>query len=110
MSTRQPLSISASEAVLVPIRCFRIYRLGANERLLSLRIRAIDVAAGCSLTFTQSRDAFKAEIWEGPAQERGEFSRSVSIFTKTEPNQTFSYKKKESVLLLYALCFVLVTH
>lgn len=105
VSTRQPLSISVCKAVLVSIQCFCIYRGGANVRLLSLRIRATGVAAGCPPTFTQSRDASKAEIWERATQERGEFYRSISIFTKTEPNQTFSYKasKQASICMLYVL-------
>lgn len=102
VSTRQPLSISASRAVLVSIWCFCSYRAGANERLLSLGIRASGVAA-VSPTFTQSRDAAKVEIWEGPTRERGEFYRSISVFTKNEPNQTFPYKKRK---YSFVLCFM----
>lgn len=111
-STRQPLSISASKAVLVSIGCFCIYRVRVNEGLLILRIRATGVAAGCPSNFTQSRDASKAEIWEGPSQERGEFCRSIFIFTKTEPNQTNIFLLKKSAFfccILYVLFWLTTT-
>lgn len=102
VSTTQPLSISASRAVLVSIRCFCIYRVRANDRLLSLRLGPLVLLLNIPHLYTEQR-CFQEEIWEGLTQEREEFYRSISIFTKTEPNQTFSYKKRKHT---FALCFM----
>lgn len=93
-STRQPLSISASKAVPLSIRCFCIHRVRANERLHCPEIRAVAGAAGCfSLLYAEQRRIQKRKLGRTHPGKGGSYPGASLVLLKQSPNQTFCYKK-----------------